>query len=135
MTTETTTEKERVRPPDFWNLMAREVYGMPEGWEWFRLEAVGPHHRRDLSASMVTGAVCTETFKSGPNKGSKNWKKRDRSTEQTIAIPFKDLDAFCEKWEVKTGLCSSCGGSGENGWDANQRCTRCNGSGKHSPVV
>jgi hypothetical protein len=132
--------KERVRPPDFWNMMAREVYGMPEGWRWCKLQAVGPHDRRDLCVSMVTGAVFPNITK-GPNKGYFNWKKRDRDTEQTIPIPFRDYDAFVEAWEKKTGTCSSCGGSGETIASAGirgttyRKCVRCNGSGKYSPVV
>jgi hypothetical protein len=138
----TDTAPERVSPPDFWNLMAREVYAMPEGWAWFRLESVGPDHSRDLCVSMVTGAVCTAKYTKGPNKGSPNWKRRDRATEQTIAIPFRDLDAFCEAWERKTGLCASCGGSGEaiTGWNGETgnsycKCVRCFGSGRYSPVI
>lgn len=136
----TDTEKKRVKPPDFWNLMAREVYGMPDGWRWCKLQAVGPHNRRDLAVSMVIGAVFPDVTK-GPRKGHFNWKKRDRNTEQSIAIPFRDYDAFVEAWEKKTGICSACGGSGESiasvgvGGTTYRKCVRCFGSGKYEPVV
>lgn len=111
---------------DFWNLIARER-GMPEGWCWFRLEVVDHRLPRDEAASSVTGAVCTTVFKSGPRKGELNWAKRDGSTERTLIITFKELDARERQWESDTGKCCRCFGSGN---DSFGKCRRCGATGK-----
>lgn len=128
--------RKRTGPPDWWLLIAK-ARGMPEGWAWFKLEVKGHPAPREQCVSLVTGAVCKETFKSGPRKGEKNWGKRDRSTERELAVTFAELDAFMAKWEAETGLCSACGGGGETmtGWSAESgsayaRCRPCAGSGK-----
>ena len=121
----TTATSARVEPVDFWNLIARER-GMPEGWRWFSLQVVDHRLPRDEAATSVTGAVCLVRYKSGPNKGELNWAKRDRATERTLIITFKDVDARERQWERDTGKCCRCAGSGKDPWGS---CGRCRGSG------
>jgi hypothetical protein len=90
---------------DFYNLIAAER-GMPEGWRWHTLEAVGRH-------TLVTGAVCSVLFKRGPRKGCENWAKRDLTTEQQFVITGEELAARRSQWERDTGKCVQCFGSKE----------------------
>lgn len=110
---------------DFWNLIALER-GMPNGWQWFWLQVVDHRLPRDEAANSVTGAVCRERFKSGPRKGELNWAKCDRTTERTLIITFKELDAREEQWERDTTKCCRCFGSGKDPWGL---CRRCGGTG------
>lgn len=114
-------------PGDLWNLLAK-TRGVPDGWKWFRLEVADVKAPRHQSASLVTGAVATERFKSGPRKGEINWAKRDKSTERTLCIPFAEFDAFEAKWEADNNACSSCGGAGK--WESGRECHSCKGTGK-----
>ncbi|MFP2898778.1 hypothetical protein [Corallococcus sp. 4LFB] len=121
---EATPAYERV---DFWNLIAQRKRGVPEGWRWFSIQGKGHPAPREQCTSIVTGAVCTATFKSGPRKGELNWAKRDRSTERELAIPFPEFDAFLLEWEAETGRCHNCYG---NGRAFDRVCYRCGGAGK-----
>jgi hypothetical protein len=118
-----TTTAERI---DFWNLIARER-GMPEGWMWFRLEVVDHRLPRDEAANSVTGAVCLARLKSGPRKGELNWTKRDPSTERTLIITFKEMDARERRWEQDEEKCCRCFGTGKDHWG---QCGRCGGAGR-----
>lgn len=129
------TKAERKRLPDFWNMMARER-GVPDGWQWYRLEVADTKAPRHQSASLVTGAVCTERFKSGKRKGDLNWAKRDKRTERTLVITFADFDAYMAAWERKTGVCIKCDGNGTRsvGWSSTEghtlvHCSACDGTG------
>lgn len=89
---------------DFYNLIAAER-GLPEGWRWFHVRAV------DGGDSIVTGAVCTMLFKSGPRKGRPNWDKRDRSTQREIVVTREQLQERRAQWERDTGKCVQCFGT------------------------
>lgn len=115
--------------PDFFTMMARRKTGNPEivwnNWE----RASGGH--------ILKAAVCPVVYKRGSRKGKPNWPKRDRSTEATIVFSNAELDALISEWEAETGLCSTCGGDGQEwcGWSAEagnryRQCTACGGSGK-----
>ena len=131
----TTTNDERPEgPPDFYNLIAAER-GVPEGWRWFELKAIGEVGDRANGAVIIKGAVCTAVFKSGPRKGEKNWSKR--TDQRELVVSMREYDAFKEAWSTRTGLCSSCGGRGETlvraSADGNKEygpCRMCNGTGK-----
>lgn len=119
-----------VKPVDLLSEQASRLVGLP-GWTGYRFECVKP------DTILVTGAVCAVPFKSGPRKGTKNWAKRDRSTDRTIAISGESRRAFETQWENETGLCHRCTGTGHRcvGWgekdgDRYRTCPRCQGSGR-----
>jgi hypothetical protein len=126
--------------PDFFSLIAQSR-GMPEGWRWYEAQAVGSHEQpREHRAFMLRGGVPSVLFKSGPRKGQANWSKAEHQAE--LVITYRDLDAFTAQWEIETGLCSKCGGSGQEsaGWSkvegAKYRdCTRCSATGKPAGQV
>ncbi|EHL99335.1 hypothetical protein HMPREF9946_03097 [Acetobacteraceae bacterium AT-5844] len=120
--------------PDY-ETHAREMYGLPDDWMVCIWEALGKPGKPQAIA--LTGAVVTEVFKSGPRKGEKNWKKRDRSTQMTVSIPKAAHQKWLLEWEQKTGLCHECNGKGEvfKSWDREtgtqmKPCRRCDGTGK-----
>jgi hypothetical protein len=66
--------------------------GIPEGWigfRWSRLPEEVPE-----GFVKVTGAVTPNVYKSGPRKGSPNFKTRDKSTERILFIKPEDVDAW-----------------------------------------
>lgn len=120
-------------PPDFWNLIAERKRGMPVGWGWFSIKLVDS----STGAALLKGAVCTAVFQRGPQKGQKNWSKRDRSTERELVITEAELAAMRLEWEAETGRCFVCGGSGQQfaSWSATagtktEPCTRCRSTGR-----
>lgn len=124
-----------MKRPDFLLLHAREAFNLPPDWEWFKLEAVGPHDSPHRTV-LMTGAICEAVYTRGKRKGAKKWSERDKSTECTVPIKGSDHEAWLLNWEAETSKCHQCGGSGEEwfGWsiDAGNRfrtCSRCGGSG------
>jgi hypothetical protein len=118
-----------MKAPDWYNLIAKER-GMPEGWQWFQLDAIH-------DGTLVTGAACNVVFKRGPRKGTPNWDKRDRTTEAKLSIAVAEISERMLLWERETGQCSRCGGDGQElaGWcvaegHKTRTCGRCDGSGK-----
>ena len=122
--------------PTLLELHAIEVLKVPDGWRWFRFERL-PKDARESTHIQITGAVCTEVFTRGPRKGHKNWSKRDLSTERQVVFSDAEHEKWCEQWEVKTGKCRACAGTGLDwcGWSAKEGnryrdCRRCNATGK-----
>ena len=120
--------------PDFWNLYAQSR-GVPAGWAWNILEALGDPGDRPNGAFKIVGAICTATFKTGPRKGKRNWSKR--TDERTFFVSTKDFDAFITAWEVETGLCSKCDDGQE--WTGSNTptrpCRKCSGTGRSAPAT
>lgn len=65
-----------------------------------------------------------------------NYKKRDRSTEVALPLMDDDHEAWLRQWELKSGKCHVCQGSGKmwTGWNAESGhrygpCNRCGESG------
>jgi hypothetical protein len=115
---------------DWFALIAKER-GMPDGWMW--------NSSRVLEGSegfLISGAVCTTRFTSGPRKGRLNWAKRDRATEREIFISRADIEARQAQWECETGKCRKCFGSTQEwaGWSAKdgtifKPCRSCDSTG------
>ena len=122
-----------MRAPDFYNLIAKER-GMPDGWKWNVLKAVGEN--RERGGVLVVGAVCTATYTRGKRKGWPNWSKRDKSTERELFIAFADYDERVAAWERETGFCSHCDGTGQMtasvsiGGKTFRPCSKCNATGR-----
>lgn len=120
---------------DFWQLICEER-GVPLGWHWYSLEAIGDS--RERGGVLVKGAICTTLYKSGVRKGQKNWTKRDRSTDREFLVTFREHDDFIARWERTTGMCSLCYGTGKRvgrvGVDGRdyRDCYKCNATGRFS---
>lgn len=71
----------------------------------------------------------------GPRKGKPNWRKR--TDERVRLLGRTELAERVEAWSVRTGNCSTCGGSAVNfvSWSAangtvTRPCTKCDGTGR-----
>ena len=113
---------------DFYSLHAREKYGLPPDWEWFKIEAKGAGA---TGYHELVGAVSPRLL-----DGSRDFKNRDKSTEATVVLPYADHLAFLVAWERQTGKCHACYGTGHwfCGWSADhgnkyRKCDRCGGAG------
>lgn len=120
--------------PDLYQLFAA-TQGVPEGWRWYSLRAVG--ESRAAGGVLIKGTVCTETVAHGPRKGEPNLKKRDKATERELFATFAQIDACRDQWERDTGKCAKCGGDGQETASVSVRdgktyrpCTRCKATGK-----
>lgn len=117
-----------VEPPDPFMLVA-QLRGVPAGWRWFSSEKID-------GSFLVTGAVCTATYASGPKKGQENWTRRDRATERRLVITVDEMEHAKGRWETEHNLCAGCGGSAREttGWSETNGvrtgpCRRCRGKG------
>lgn len=116
--------------------LAKSMVGMGPDWQPFKYEAI----RGNDNPIMIVGAMAP-VFTSGKNKGRRNWKKRDVSSERTIVVTNKDRRRFEDHWSDSTGLCPSCVGHGDvvRGWSIvdgtrYEKCKRCSGTGKRAEV-
>ena len=91
---------------DFWNLAAATHKGMAPGWQWYRAQAL------DSGEFLLEGGICTERYKSGKRKGQLNWSKMQPESKRTIVLTKADYNASRVAWELNTGLCGDCQGSG-----------------------
>lgn len=114
---------------DVWNEYARRHLGVAGDWHWFSIEAIDP------GAVLVEGAVAP-LFTRGPRKGRRNWRRKDASTIRRFVVSAADADAVRGAWELDTGLCHNCSGSGQEfaRWSKDhgtetRACKRCAGSG------
>ena len=113
---------------------AKAKFGLPADWKMFQWEWAGKDAREFL---VLTGAVCTATFKRGRRKGEDNYASRDRSTEVSVTLTRGDIDGILAAYEHATGKCHECQGTKEEwvGWTREQGsvfrpCKRCGASGK-----
>jgi hypothetical protein len=100
--------------------------GVPNGFEFFffeRLPETGP-----AQVMKMIGGVAPLKVK-GPNKGEPNGKKMDPATRREVYLPVEEHKAWVAAWEIKTGKCSGCQGSGKT-VSGKKECSRCAGSGK-----
>ena len=114
---------------DLFNLTACRVYGMPDGWEWCRLDS----SNAPPGFVFAEGAVPVGIYKRGPRKGRKKWPKQ----LQTVWIEWSVMQQIANRWETETGLCHKCEGSALEtyGWSSRdgektRPCKRCSGTGK-----
>lgn len=110
---------------------AREKAGQGPDWGVYSFR-----HLDESSGMLLTGAVTRAVYKSGPRKGMRNWKLRDKSTDLPVFITYAERDAYVTSWEASTGKCSRCEGEGKTpaGWSTAtgqtyRDCPKCGGSG------
>ena len=110
---------------------ARELLGMPPGWEGYKFEVIGEN-----KLVRVVGAVAP-LKKRGKYKGHRNWQRLDKTTEKTAYFTPAEHEAWMLEWERKTGLCAECTGRGERSvsWSAAggtryKTCDKCGATGK-----
>lgn len=128
--------------PDYFNLYAIKR-GVPEGWEWKELKALGdmPEKDRARQYSQMTGYVHNGArFATGKRAGQLKPRSPVPGTERTIIFSMAEFDAFLREWELETGKCHHCDGTGQawDGWNAEKGnsyrdCTHCFKTGKAHP--
>lgn len=87
------------RPPDDFDLIAHEVYGVRADARWIIVDTLGDGSspRALTSFRLVMAVPPTVVFKTGPRAGTINWRKRDKSLDRELIVSFKDFDAFVAK--------------------------------------
>jgi len=106
---------------DFWNLIVREKFNKPSGWQWCKLDA----HNKPEDFVEVTGGVPIGKVSRGARKGSTKWGK----DLETFFVRQADMEKARMKWEAENGICSTCEGQGVFGYQK-RTCHWCNGTGK-----
>lgn len=114
---------------------AREVYSLGAEWQAYKWEAEGD---RETGYLVLTGGVFRRRITRGKRKGEVNFKKPEPNTLRTLVIPNVLHRAWRAQWQIETGYCAECEGTGQSwaGWGINtgnryRQCTKCNGSGVH----
>lgn len=114
---------------------AREKAGMGDDWMPYSYKCL-PEHPQKTELVEVIGAIAPLKMR-GKLKGTRNWRKMDRTTKRTVYITLKEHAEWVKEWEKKTGKCATCRGTGNKwcGWSRNvgsryKSCTKCQGSGK-----
>lgn len=115
-------------------LHAIEKYALPENWSSYRYECF-PKTCGETLYYQLTGMVAPPKTK-GPNKGRPNWKNGDRNTKFVCIIPVSEHEQWLKTWELKTGKCSGCEGTGKAlaQWSVikgseYRECSKCKGTG------
>ena len=127
------------RPPSF-EQNAIEIYGLPKDWTAFMWKAVGD--KETTGYTEMEGGVYKTAYASGKNKGSLNYSKPEPGTKAKVVLPCKVHAAWLLQWEVETGHCHQCHGTGRQnwGWSAakgtrHRACDRCNETGRAPAAV
>ena len=115
--------------PDIHAITARRVHGLPADWQ--------PRIYGCLDRNLgfyLRGAVPIGTYSRGPRKGRPKFPPL--SQLQQVVITPDEVKQARIWWENQAGLCSYCGGSGQqvksvgiNG-TAYRTCIHCDGSGR-----
>lgn len=116
-------------PVDFYNLAARHRHGLPPTWQWRQIESL------DGGFIQLSGSIPIGNYQSGPRKGRPKFPAK--SIYQRVIITRDDVADARRRWEDETGLCSWCGGTGQEiaGTSAAtgtkyRTCRACGGTGK-----
>jgi len=114
--------------PDIHAIAARRVHGLPADWQ--------PRIYGCLDRGLgfyLRGAVPIGTYSRGPRKGRPKWPPLGQL--QRVVITPDEVKQARIWWENETGLCSHCGGTGQqvkstgiNG-TVYQVCVSCGGTG------
>jgi hypothetical protein len=117
------------QPPDLHVLTARRVHGLPPEWR------AGVYRSLHPLGFELTGAVPLGTISRGPRKGRPKWPPL--VPWRAVLISAEQVAKTRRQWEAETGLCSHCGGSGQqlNGVSVAEgpwyrTCGGCGGAGK-----
>ncbi len=127
------------RPPTM-DQNAIERFNLPKDWQHCGWEKRGTTNGgRDFTHLAIEGAVYKTTYSRGPRKGQINYRKPEPGTEASISLTSEEMDAWIIQWEVETGYCHNCWGTGYawNGWTAGigtryKPCRRCAATGKRA---
>lgn len=126
-----------VEPPkrpdiDWYNETAKRCHGKPTGWRWYSLDS----HDKPPDFFLCGGAVPLGFKKSGRPK----WPPVKDC--DLIWMKFSDVDETRRLWEIETGKCCKCLGTGQMniGWSAAHGseygdCNKCNATGKASEAT
>ena len=113
---------------------ARELYNLSSEWQSYKWEAKGEDPNGYLE---LTGGVFRERYTRGKRKGETHFGKPEPGTLMTLALPDRLQREWTAKWELETGFCSKCEGTGQQvfGWSSQtgtsyRNCPHCNASGK-----
>lgn len=115
--------------PDIHAITARRVHGLPDDWQ--------PRIYGCLDRNLgfyLRGAVPIGTYSSGLRKGRPKFPPLGQL--QRVVITADEVRQTRLQWENETGLCSHCGGSGQQvqsvGGDGTtyRECVSCEGTGK-----
>lgn len=114
--------------PDIHAIAARAVHGLPADWQPRIYGCL------DRDQFYLRGAVPIGTYSRGPRKGRPKWPPLGQLDLVVITADEVKQARIC--WENETGLCSHCGGSGQqvkstgiNG-TTYRECDACDGTGK-----
>lgn len=114
--------------PDIHVIAARKVHNLPDDWQP-RIYGCLDH----CLGFYLRGAVPIGTYSRGPRKGQPKWPPLGQL--QRVVITADQVKQARIWWENETGLCSHCGGSGQqvasvgtNG-TTYRSCIHCNGTG------
>ena len=122
--------------PDIYAIAARHVHGLPNDWQpqiycWHvsYLDAL------DLCLGYeLRGSVPIGTYSRGPRKGRPKWPRLAQL--QRVVITMDEVRQARIRWENETGLCSHCGGSGQQvkstgiSGTTYRECISCDGTGR-----
>ena len=115
--------------PDIHAIAARRVHNLPDDWT--------PRIYGCLDRSLgfyLRGAVPIGTYSRGPRKGRPKFPPLGKL--ERFVITAEEVQRTRIEWENETGLCSHCGGSGQqvastgiNG-TTYRECVACDGTGR-----
>ena len=115
--------------PDIHAIAARRVHNLPDDWT--------PRIYGCLDRNLgfyLRGAVPIGTYSRGPRKGRPKFPPLGKL--ERVVITAEEVQRTRIKWENETGLCSHCGGSGQqvkstgiNG-TTYRECVACDGTGR-----
>lgn len=132
-------ETVRLRPPTQ-EQHAREKYKLPSDWQAYSWEAKGDD--RETGWTVLKGGVYRHKRERGERKGEADFRKPEPGTEATLSLANAEHEAWLAQWQVDTGHCSRCRGTGHafSGWDhkkgtAYRPCTKCNATGLCPPAT
>lgn len=101
-------EAVKLRPPSF-DQHALELYNLPVGWKAYSWAAKGD---KGTGFIELKGGVFNKKIERGKNKGKTDYRNPDPGTAATVSLSHKAHKAWLERWEVETGHCAECFGTG-----------------------
>jgi hypothetical protein len=113
----------------------KATHSLPDDFHFYRYMR-GPEGVpcADSFYTQVWGACCP-LFKTGKRAGKPNWRKKVKSTVRTFVVRDSQYESWVADWELTTGKCSRCAGSGKtvaglstSGLDY-RPCGKCKGTG------
>ena len=90
---------------DFFNLTVQRIHGRSPEWQWCSLDA----HDMPEDFIKVGGEVPIGVIARGELKGRPKWP----NTIEHVYVRTRDIEESKRLWQVETGKCSECYGSGE----------------------